>query len=431
MTDPGRIAIKGGRLIDPANGVDGLHDLFISDGLIAAIGEEPEGFIADLVIEAEGLIVCPGLVDLHARLREPGQEYKATIASETTAAAKGGITTLCCPPDTDPVIDTPAVATMILQRAEEAGRTHVLPIGALTQGLDGTHLSEMAALKRAGCIAVCNAYAPLANTLVERRALEYAASFDMMVILRPEDPHLRDDGCAHEGPVSNRLGLPGIPDAAESVAVARDLALAEHSGCKVHFHSLSSGSAVRMIEAARKGRSNITADVSAHQLHLTEMDIEDFNSNCHVSPPLRSTVDRHILREAVADGTIGAICSDHQPHEEDAKASPFPATAPGISGLETLLPLTLKLVDENVLSMQSAVARVTCGPADILGLPLGRLSPGLPADVCLFDPGKHWTLKGAEMASRGRNTPFAGWEFKGQVTHTIFSGRIVYRVDQG
>ena len=429
MTDPSNIAIRGGRLVDPASGTDDALDLFLSDGRIASVGEAPAGFVADLTIDAAGLVVCPGLIDLHARLREPGQEYKATIASETAAAARGGITTLCCPPDTDPVVDTPAVANMILQRAEQAGLARVLPIGALTQGLDGTHLAEMAALQRAGCVAVSNADVPLANTLVERRALEYAASFGLMVILRPQDRHLRDDGCVHEGPVSNRLGLPGIPDAAESVAVARDLALAEHTGCRVHFHSLSSGSAARMIERARRGPSGITADVPAHQLHLTEMDVEGFDSLCHVSPPLRSTRDRQILRETVASGVIGAICSDHQPHEEDAKASPFPDTAPGISGLETLLPLTLRLVDERILTLSEAIARLTCGPAEIIGRPLGRLAPGLSADVCIYDPDKHWTLAADGMASRGRNTPFLGWEFKGRVTHTIYSGRVVYRAD--
>ncbi len=422
-------AIEGGRLIDPANGIDEPANLYLADGRVAGVGHAPEGFSADLTVDAEGLVVCPGLVDLHARLREPGQEHKATIASETAAAARGGITTLCCPPDTDPVIDTPAVAAMVTRRAAEAGMARVLPIGALTQHLDGSRLAEIAALREAGCVAVGNADAPLANTLVERRALEYAASFGMTVVLRPEDRHLRDDGCVHEGPVSNRLGLPGIPAAAEAVAVARDLALAEHTGCRIHFHSLSSGSATRLLESARRSRPGITADVAAHQLHLTEMDIEGFDSRCHVSPPLRGTTDRLALREAVAAGVIGVICSDHQPHEVDAKASPFPATAPGISALETLLPLALRLVDEGVLPLAAAVARLTCGPADVLGLPFGRLTPGLAADVCLFDPRRSWVLTEAGMVSRGRNTPFIGWEFTGMVTHTFFGGRLVYRAD--
>ncbi len=430
MTTPNRILIANGRIIDPASGLDQVADLYISDGEISAIGEVPQGFSADITIDASDRIVCPGLVDLSARLREPGQEQKATVASETAAAAKGGITTLCCQPDTDPVIDTPAVVTLIRRRAKRAARARVLTIGALTQGLKGERLSEMAALKKSGCVALSNGYAPLVNTLVERRALEYAATFDITAILRPEDRHLRNEGCAHEGPVSSRLGLPGSPEAAESVAVARDLALAEHTGCRIHFHALSSGTAARMIDQAQRQQLPVSANVAAHQLHLTEMDIEDFDSNCHTNPPLRSLSDRNALRDAVARGVIGAICSDHQPHEADAKEAPFPSTLPGISGLETLLPLTLRLVHEKVLSLPEAIARLTCGPADILGLPYGRLQPGNPADVCIFDPEQHWEMTAEGMLSAGLNTPFIGWEFLGQVTHTLFEGQIVYQRDQ-
>ncbi len=430
MTTPNRILIANGRIIDPASGLDQVANLYISDGEISAIGEVPQGFSADITIDASDRIVCPGLVDLSARLREPGQEQKATVASETAAAAKGGITTLCCQPDTDPVIDTPAVVTLIRRRAKRAARARVLTIGALTQGLKGERLSEMAALKKSGCVALSNGYAPLVNTLVERRALEYAATFDITAILRPEDRHLRNEGCAHEGPVSSRLGLPGSPEAAESVAVARDLALAEHTGCRIHFHALSSGTAARMIDQAQRQQLPVSANVAAHQLHLTEMDIEDFDSNCHTNPPLRSLSDRNALRDAVARGVIGAICSDHQPHEADAKEAPFPSTLPGISGLETLLPLTLRLVHEKVLSLPEAIARLTCGPADILGLPYGRLQPGNPADVCIFDPEQHWEMTAEGMLSAGLNTPFIGWEFLGQVTHTLFEGQIVYQRDQ-
>ncbi len=430
MTTPNQILIANGRIIDPASGLDQVADLYISDGEISAIGEVPQGFSADITIDASDRIVCPGLVDLSARLREPGQEQKATVASETAAAAKGGITTLCCQPDTDPVIDTPAVVTLIRRRAKRAARARVLTIGALTQGLKGERLSEMAALKKSGCVALSNGYAPLVNTLVERRALEYAATFDITAILRPEDRHLRNEGCAHEGPVSSRLGLPGSPEAAESVAVARDLALAEHTGCRIHFHALSSGTAARMIDQAQRQQLPVSANVAAHQLHLTEMDIEDFDSNCHTNPPLRSLSDRNALRDAVARGVIGAICSDHQPHEADAKEAPFPSTLPGISGLETLLPLTLRLVHEKVLSLPEAIARLTCGPADILGLPYGRLQPGNPADVCIFDPEQHWEMTSEGMLSAGLNTPFIGWEFLGQVTHTLFEGQIVYQRDQ-
>jgi dihydroorotase len=420
-------SIVNGRLIDPANGVDALLDLHILDGKVAAVGAPPEGFQPAAVIDARGQVVCPGLIDLAARLREPGFEYKATIASETAAAARSGITTLCCPPDTDPVIDTPAVATLIRRRAKQARKARVLSVGALTQGLRGDQLSEMASLQAAGCVALGNAQAPLVNTLVERRALEYAATFGITVFLRPEDKHLRDNGCVHEGAVAARLGLPGIPEAAETVAVARDLALAEHTGATIHFRGLSTATAVRMLRDAQAARLPVTADVSAHQLHLTENDLLDFDAQCHVTPPLRTPTDRDMLRQAVRDGTIGAICSDHQPHDIDAKEAPFPATAPGISALETLLPLALRLVEENVLDLPTAIARLTVGPAQILSLPYGRLDPGRVADVCVFDPAAVWRLDRATMASAGRNTPFHGWELAGQVTHTLFEGRVVYR----
>ncbi|MES9887722.1 MAG: dihydroorotase [Candidatus Sedimenticola sp. 6PFRAG1] len=421
-----QIKISQGRLIDPANGVDEITDIYLTDGLVSAIGDAPQGFQAECTIDAAGKIVCPGLVDLSTRLREPGLENKATIASETTAAAKGGITTLCCQPDTNPVIDTPAVAKLVIKGAKQAASARVLPIGAMTRELQGEHLSEMAALKRAGCVAVSNAETPLINTLVERRALEYAATFGLTAILHPEDHALKNSGCAHEGPVSSRLGLPGIPEAAETVAVARDMALAEHTGCHVHFHSLSTGSATRMLERARQNRLPVSADVAIHQLHLTEMDIEDFDSLCHVSPPLRSLTDRDTLRISVAKGVIGAICSDHQPHEPDAKEAPFPATAPGISGLETLLALTLRLVNEKIIPLSDAIARLTCGPADILGLPYGRLGVGSSADICIFDPDAYWELTPEKILSAGRNSPFTGWDLTGEVTHTLFEGRVVY-----
>lgn len=425
------IRISGGRLIDPTNGIDDVTDIYLADGQTAAIGEAPDGFKVERTIDATGKIVCPGLVDLSARLREPGQEYKATIASETAAAAKGGITTLCCPPDTNPVIDTPAVSRLVIKSAKQAARARVLPIGAMTKGLQGERLSEMAALKKAGCVAVSNAEFPLASTLVERRALEYASTFNLTAMLHPEDVALKNNGCAHEGPVSSRLGLPGIPEAAETVAVARDMALAEHTGCHVHFHSLSTGSATRMLGRAQQNRLPVTADVAIHQLHLTEMDIEDFDSRCHVRPPLRSLTDRDTLRNGVASGVIGAICSDHQPHEPDAKEAPFPSTAAGISGLETLLALTLRLVNEKILTISDAIARLTCGPADILGLSYGRLSVGSSADICIFDPDAYWELSPESIISAGRNTPFIGWDLAGEVTHTLFEGRAVYEKQSG
>ncbi len=427
MTPANRIEIINGRLIDPANGIDDKRDLFIEEGKICALGKAPKGFKPDLTIDAKGQIVCPGLIDLSARMREPGQEHKATIESETRAAAKGGITTVCCPPDTNPIIDTPAVASMIYNKGMEVGYARILPIGALTQGLEGSQLSEMVALTKAGCPVLSNAYAPLANTLVERRALEYAATFGITIFIRPEDRHLRDNGCVHEGPVSSRLGLPGIPEAAESVAVARDLALAAHTGCTIHFHALSTATALEMITHAQKKGTPITAGVAAHQLHLTEECIGEFNSNCHVIPPLRTREDCEQLRRGVASGVIKAICSDHQPHDPDAKEDPFPSTTPGISALETLLGLTLKLVDEGSIEMADAIARVTSGPAEILDLPLGQLGVGADADVCVFNPSQSWQLQAKSMFSAGKNTPFINREFTGEVTHTLLQGKVVYK----
>lgn len=423
------ISIVNGHLVDPANGRDEPLDLHIHGQQIIAIGPAPEGFEPHETIDASGRIVCPGLVDIAASLRDPGSGAKGSIETETRAAARGGITTIVCTPDTDPAVDTPAVIELIHRKARKLRRCRVLTAGALTQNLDGEQLSNMAALREAGAVALSNGGRPLANTLIERRALEYATTFGMTVMLRPEDRHLRAGGCAHEGAVATRLGLPGIPAAAETVAVARDLALAEHTGARIHFHALSAAGSVRQLREVRNARLNVSADVAAHQLHLTEMDIEGFNADCHVSPPLRTLADRDALRAAVADGTISAICSDHQPHEQDAKEAPFPETAPGISGLETLLALTLRLVDEGVLPLTEAIARITCGPADLLGLPYGRLEVGGSADVCIFDPQAHWTLRRGDMLSEGRNTPFKGWEFRGLVTHTLFNGRLVYRGD--
>ena len=425
------ISIINGRLIDPAHGIDDTLDLHLDGESVVAVGGAPAEFVAEETIDASGCVVCPGLVDLAASLREPGYEHKATLASETAAAARGGVTTLLCTPDTNPVIDNSAVVELVHRIARKLGQARILATGALTRGLMGEQLSEMAALKAAGCVAVSNAHYPLASTLVERRALEYAATFGLPVFLRPEDRHLRAGGCVHEGAVSTRLGLPCIPSAAESVAVARDLALAEHTQARVHFRTLSTQTAARMIHEAQAAGLSVTADVAVHQLHLTEMDVDGFVAECHVSPPFRTLSDRDALRRAVADGTIGAICSDHQPHEPDAKQRPFPETEPGISGLETLLGLTLRLVTEKVLDLPTALARVTSGPADILGLPFGRLNVGAHADVCIFDPAQHWVLERNDMRSEGHNTPFAGWDFPGRITHTVFNGRVVYRATDG
>jgi dihydroorotase len=422
--------LKGGRVIDPANKVDDLLDVYIADGRIAALGAAPEGFGSALEIDAGGCIVCPGLVDLCARVREPGQEHKATIATESVAAAAGGITTLCCPPDTNPVVETPADIELIRLRAEKIGKTRIVTLGALTHGLDGERLSEMAALKNAGCVGVSNALRPLANTLVQRRALEYAATFGLTVFLHPNDHWLSANGCAHEGQVATRLGLPGIPEAAETAAVARDLTLIEQTGIRAHFCHLTTARAVHMVARARFDGLPVTADVALPYLYLTEVDISDFDSHCHVIPPLRTTQDRLHLREALKRGTLSAISSDHQPHEADAKLRSFPSTEPGISGLDTLLPMSLRLVEAHVIELDELIHRLTAGPAGILGLPFGTLSIGASADVCIFDPNLVWQLNTDTMRSNGHNTPFMGWEMKGRVMHTLLAGNLVHSLEE-
>lgn len=424
-----RLAILGGRLIDPYNRVDALQDLYLAGGRVVAIGAAPEGFVAEQEIDARRRIICPGLIDLRARLREPGQERKGSIASETRAAAKGGITTLCCPPDTLPVIDTPAVVDLIAHRAAQYQRTRILPLGALTQGLEGQQLAEMAILREAGCVGISNALVPIANSQVMHRAMEYAATLGITLFLHPRDPWLGIEGCCHEGIVSARLGLTGIPETAETVSLARDLLLIEQSGVRAHFCHLSSARSVRMIREARGEGLPISADVTAYHLQLTEHDIGEFDSRCHVIPPLRSLRDRDALRQGLREHIFSAICSDHQPHEIDAKLGAFPITEPGISGLETLLPLTLRLVRDDLLTLSEAIAYLTCQPAQVLGIEGGHLAPGQRADICIFDPDSYWTLTPEEMASYGKNTPFAGWEFQGRVTHTFLEGQVVFAAE--
>lgn len=425
-----KLSIRNGRLIDPASGTDEEADLHLGEGRILAVGAAPAGFQPDRTLDARGLIVCPGLIDLSARLREPGHEQKATIASETRAAAAAGITTLCCPPDTAPVIDTPAVAQLVHQTAERHGFARVLPAGAITQGLDGRQITEMAALKAAGCPVLSQGERPIRNTQVLRRALEYASTFGLTLFLQPQDPDLAEGGCAHEGRVATRLGLPGIPQAAETVAVARALALAEQTGARIHFRGLSTARGAQMLAEAQGRGIQASADVALHQLFLTEDDLDGFDPDCHVIPPLRTLADRNALRAAVAQGTIGALCSDHQPHDADAKEAPFPETAPGISALETLLPLTLCLVAEGVLDLSTAIARLTLGPAEILGHPLGRdlgcIRPGRPADLCVFDPQESWVPGPGTLLSQGANSPFLGVALRGRVRWTFLGGRAVF-----
>jgi dihydroorotase len=417
---------SGARVVDPAGGVDEVTDVYIAEGRVQSVGRAPGGFTAERELDASGQILIPGIVDLRTRLREPGAEHKATIASETRAAVRGGITTLCCPPDTDPVIDTPAVAELIHQRATESDLARVEVLGALTRDLDGQNLAEMGALKEAGCLGVSNALQPVTDTEVMLRAMEYAATFGLTVFVHAEDARLARGRLVHDGAVATRLGLPGIPEIAETIGVARELLLTEQTGTRVHFCHLSTGPAVDMVRDAQSHGLPVSADVAIHQLLLTEEDVGSFDSDCHVRPPLRSLDDRARLRAGVRAGVLGSICSDHQPHEVDAKLNPFPETEPGISSLDSLLALVLGMVDENELTLSQAVAALTCGPSAALGIDRGTLAVGAVADLCLFDAREQWLLDDTNILSRGHNTPFKGRTLTGRVCLTMVDGRVVF-----
>ncbi len=422
------LLISGARVLDPATRLDAVAHVGIRDGKIRHVGRKKPAEKFAATLDATGLWLMPGIVDLCARLREPGASQKATIRSEALAAHASGITTLCIPPDTRPVIDTPSVVDRVMSRALRAGGLDVRVLGALTQGLAGEALPDMAALAAAGVSGVSNAFAPLSNLLIARRALEYARGCGLSVHVLPQDHSLAAGGCAHEGPVATRLGLPGIPAAAETVAIATFLALVEETGARVHFGRLSTARGVEMIEQAQKRGLPVSADVAAHQLFLTEDDLLNYKASSHLIPPLRATADREALRQAVKKGVVSAICSDHQPHEADAKINPFPMTEPGVSGLETLLPLALRLVHEKLLSPLQMAAQICSGPAAILKIAGGRLAPGQSANLLLLDPDARWTLRSAEMVSAGRCTPFDGQTFRGRVRQTLYAGQTVYRV---
>ncbi|MDD2737370.1 MAG: dihydroorotase [Methylomonas lenta] len=421
-----KILIKNGRIIDPANSIDAIGSLCIADGKVLQVINPATDFTPDQVIDAAGQIVCPGFIDLSVRLREPGHSQKGTIKSETRAALSAGVTSLCLPPDTKPCIDSPAVVEYIKDKAEAANYPQIYSIGALTQRLDGNELSSMFALKQAGCIAVSNARAPLGNLLILRRAMEYASSHDLLLLYRANEAALSGKGCAHEGAIATRYGLPGIPVAAESIALAQALELAQLTGCRIHISQISCKQSVIKIQQAKKYGLNVTADVAIHQLHLTENDVTPFDSHYHVIPPFRSEEDCYYLCDGLANGTIDAICSDHQPHDLDAKLGAFPETEPGIAALETLLPLTLKFADQHKLELTQALAGLTQNPAAILGLDAGSLTAGFQADICIFDPKQKWEVNPETWRSAGRNTPYWQQTLTGKVTHTLQAGRLVY-----
>jgi dihydroorotase len=425
---PGRIVIRGGTVVDPGRAFTALADVLIDGETIA--GVDRPGSFADVdgarTIDAAGWLVVPGLIDMHVHLREPGFEYKETIRTGVAAAAAGGFTTVACMANTDPANDNAAETKFILDQARVAGGAEVFPVGAVSVGLRGEVLAEVGEMRRAGIVAVSDDGRPVVNGALMRRALEYCRMFDMAVIAHAEDPHLTEGGVMNEGVTSLRLGLRGMPAAAEEVMVARDTSLAALTGGRLHVAHVSTAAAVELIRRARERGVAVTAEATPHHLTLTEEAVGDYDTNAKMSPPLRTAADVAALRAGLADGTIQAIASDHAPHHRDEKEIEFDEAAMGIVGLETTLPLVLRLVEEQALTLEQALARLTIGPARILGVPRGTLAAGAVANVTVINPRRRWKIDAAAFRSKGRNTPFDGWEVTGRAVLTIVGGRAVY-----
>jgi len=420
------LRITNARLIDPASGRDAAGDIFIDKGRIAALDAEARAARAERSLDAGGLVVAPGVVDLAARLREPGEEYKATLETEMEAAVAGGVTSLACPPDTDPPLDEPGLIDMLRRRARAFARARLYPVGALTVKLQGDTLTEMAELAESGCVAFSQANVPLQDTQMLWRALQYAASFGFAVWLRPAEPWLSRGGVAHDGEVATRLGLPGIPAFAETIAIGTILEIVRATGARVHLCRLSTEGAVTMVRAAKREGLPVTCDVSANHLHLCDVDLGYFDAQCRLDPPLRAQRDRDALSAGVSDGTIDCVCSDHTPVDDDAKHQPFAEAAPGATGLELLLPLMLRWGAANKRPLAQTLARITCDPARILGVRSGRLELGAPGDLVVFDPDASDRVVPDALKSQGKNTPFLGYELPGRVRATIVAGKVVY-----
>ncbi|QJQ07250.1 dihydroorotase [Undibacterium piscinae] len=425
-----KIHIKNGRVIDPASATDAVQDVFIAAGKIVAMGQAPADFVANKVIDASGLVVAPGLVDLSARLREPGFEYKATLESELQAAMRGGVTSLVCPPDTDPVLDEAGLVEMLKQRARLQNKAHVYPLGALTLGLKGLALTEMAALTEAGCVGFSQAEESIEDTNVLQRALQYASTFGYTVWLRPQDAFIGKGGVAHSGPLASRLGLSGVPVMSETIALHTLFELMRATGARVHLCRISSAAGLELVRQAKKEGLPLSCDVGAHHVHLTDADIGFFDSNARMTPPLRSQRDRDAIRTALLDGTIDAICSDHTPVDDDEKLLPFAEASPGATGLELLLSLALKWAEDSrdSVTLSQALARITHEPARVANLPCGQIAVGQVADLCLFDPDQRWMVAASAIVSQGKHTPFLGYELPGVVKATIVAGHVAFDV---
>ncbi|MPW20617.1 dihydroorotase [Paraburkholderia sp. CNPSo 3157] len=421
-----KIYIQGGTLIDPVAGTEQQQDVFIAAGKIVALGSAPADFNAAKTIDATGLYVAPGFVDLSARLREPGYEHKATLESEMAAALAGGVTTLVCPPDTDPVLDEPGLVEMLKFRARNLNRAHVYPLGALTVGLKGQVITEMVELTEAGCVGFSQADTPIVDTQVLLRALQYANTYGYTAWLRPQDAYLAKGGVAASGPLASRLGLSGVPVSAETIALHTIFELVRVTGARVHLSHVSSGAGVALMRAAKAEGLPVTCDVTINHVHLIDIDIGYFDSQFRLDPPLRSQRDREAIRAGLLDGTIDAICSDHTPVDDDEKLLPFAEATPGATGLELLLSLTVKWADEAGVSLAKALNRITAAPADVLKLPAGRIEVGSTADLCVFDRGAHWRVEPRALKSQGHNTPFLGYELPARVRATVVGGQVAF-----
>lgn len=423
------IFIAGGHVIDPGR-FNGVADVLIDEGRVVAVGPRLKVPAGCTKIDAVGRLVLPGFVDLHVHFREPGFEYKESIQSGAAAAVAGGFTSVCCMPNTNPVNDNQAITELMLDRARAAGLANVFPIGAITKGSEGKELAEIGDLRRAGCVAISDDGKPVMNSLVMRRAMEYALAFDVPVVDHCEDLHLAEGGCMNEGAISTELGLPGMPAAAEDVMVARNVALAELTGARLHLAHISTEGSVRMVREAKSRGLKVTAEACPHHFTITEETVRGYNTYAKMNPPLRTWKDVQAIKEGLRDGTIDVIATDHAPHASQEKQLGFTEAPFGIVGLETALPLTLALVDEGVLSLESAVDKLSTAPAKAFGLAKGTLAVGADADVAIVDQQEQWEVDPAKFRSKSRNTPFAGWKVKGRVTTTIVSGRVVFETDR-
>ncbi|SAK89833.1 dihydroorotase [Caballeronia glebae] len=421
-----KIQIQNGTIIDPAAGTEERKDVFIAAGRIVGLGEAPADFNAAKIIDASGFYVAPGFVDLSARLREPGFEHKATLESEMAAAMAGGVTSLVCPPDTDPTLDEPGLVEMLKFRAQKLHLAHVYPLGALTMGLKGEAITEMVELTEAGCVGFSQADNPIVDTRTLQRALQYATTYGYTVWLRPQDAYMSKGGVAASGAVASRLGLSGVPVAAETIALHTIFELIRVTGARAHLSHLSSAAGVELVRAAKAEGLAVSCDVTINHVHLTDIDIGYFDSQFRLDPPLRSQRDRDAIRAGLADGTIDAICSDHTPLDDDEKLLPFAEATPGATGLELLLSLTVKWAREAKVPLAKALSRITSAPADVLKLPAGRIATGALADLCVFDAASDWRIDPLKLKSQGRNTPFLGYELPARVRATIVGGHVAY-----